>query len=206
MFAGLSPSTRWGTRADLREFEQAIQAPPPPRDESHEALAIARSLLAARHKLALFNVPYDGSCLLWALLPYLRLRYVRRMLSPNEARLVLVAAMGAPSLRADLEQDLIQHNSHNGHAPLPDTNALLDSFRQPTAYLNAILAAKAIELLTRDSVRIFWLVGGTELEILYASERGEPYAVQLFFEPVIEHYCLVMPLQRPVIEADGDFV
>jgi len=200
MFAGLTPASIWGMRADMRAYEAAT-ATTPCHGAADAAMATARTLLAARG-LAMHNMPYDGSCLMWALLPYMRRRLMRRPLSVNEARQVLVTAMGAPSLRADLQQDLVQHNLSDA-VPLADTDALLAVFRRPGAYMNAILAAKAIEMLTGDSLRIFFIVGGNELAVLYESDAGAPFSVEIVFEPRIEHYALVVPAPPFVLEADG---
>lgn len=164
----------------------------------HPIMARGRTLLAA-HDLALIDVRYDGSCVVWASMRAIS-GAVGWNVTETEARDLLVDAMSAPELRDDLEQDLLQTNAELAAAGAPllaDTDALLDDFAMPNAHLNPILTARALERITGGGRIIVHTVDNTnDLVPLYASDGDAPFTCQLFYEPVIGHMALVLPLPR----------
>jgi len=206
MFRHAGYGNYWNEPAAADDIDSSPMPPPSrppahlaiPIGNGHPAMSRGRVMLSARD-LALIDVRYDGSCVVWSALRAIS-GAVGRTVGEEEARNILVAAMATPELRADLEQDLRQTNAEYvaaGHPALPDTTALLAEFAQPNAYLNPILTARALEKITGGGRIIVHTIDATgDLVPLFESDGDAPYTCQMFYEPSIAHMALVLPLPR----------
>lgn len=159
----------------------------------------ARHLLA-QQRLHLIDMPYDGSCVVWSVLPTVQAA-LGRATSENEVRQLIVDQLQHPDMRVEIEKDLRQTNDEarvHRRRQIATIEELLDSFREPKAFLPPILVARAVEKLTGGSVELLTIVGEKEIVQLYVSDVGEPFTCRFFFEPTLGHAGLVMPLPRVV--------
>lgn len=186
----------WGTRDDRRTLADQLASPPPPPPDEPPQLARARLLLAERN-LVLHDVPHDGSCIVWALLPAIVEHVLCRPTTEREVRALLVDAMSRPELADDMAQDLRQSNAYQfqaGARQFADVASLLAHYRQPYVYLQPIVAAKAFELLSGTRIEML-SIADNQLFTLYASpEESQPtFTTRLFYEPALEHNSLLTP-------------
>ena len=161
----------------------------------------ARNMLRPLN-LLLVDVPWDGSCAVWSVLPALSIAQGGLPMTKRDARTLLISVLRLDVFRADVERDLRQTNEMRAKArprlaPYADVDELFDEWMCDDVYLPPILVARATEFFTRGRVRLYSIDNTNELFTLYESDGDAPYVAQLFFEPHIDHVARILSL--PVV-------
>jgi hypothetical protein len=180
-----SPLAWWGTCADVAELQRSVRAANIRVAMNGSTTMDAAQRIFRERGLVLHDMPYDGSCFVWSLLPAIREHVTRRPTTLAEARHLLVDAMMQPRSASLLAEELVHANVERAAERLPpfaDTHELLASFRRHGEYLPAILAAQAIEFLTRTRVQlltIYWSIDYVELYLPVLREYINPDVTRL---------------------------
>ena len=106
---------------------------------------VRRSLLQ-QNKL-LVDVPSDGSCGIWSVMPAFS-KALGRPTTKEEVRRLVIGELRAPEFRADLECD-----RRNGHEE--SVEELLANLAEPDAFVPPILLMRATEKFTGGRVRLW---------------------------------------------------
>lgn len=180
-----SPLAWWGTRADVAELQRNVRTASVRIAANGSTAMDAAQRIFRERGFVMHDMPYDGSCIVWALLPAIREHVTRRPTTLTEARHLLVDAMMQPRSASLLAQELVHANVERATDRLPpfaDTRDLLASFRRHGEYLPWLLAAQAIEFLTRTRVQlltIYWSIDYVELYLPVLREYIDPNVTRI---------------------------
>jgi hypothetical protein len=166
---------------------------------ARSVMARARHVLEIKCALGLADVPYDASCVAWALCAPVRSALGQPALSVHGVRRELVRAFERPEHRAELERDLRTTWTLRPDRPqrrFANVDEMLATFRRPSEYLPPILCAQALEHVTGGGRVQLLTVVGDEVVTLYESDGDAPYAARFFYDDDIEHAAVVYALPR----------
>jgi len=165
----------------------------------------ASALAALERDLVTLDMPHDGSCVVWAVRAPLARALARPTLSLADTRSLLVDALASPAMRADVEQDYRVTCAEG--APMRDVDALLEHWRNPSAYLPPLLVAMALERVHRLTTLVLTLFHATddELVVLHATNAAARGAdVMLLHDEASKHTAALV--RRPNANADASGV